>query len=158
MFSTYSLIQIVWMFLFCCFDLPIWLSLYLLKDERKLEIVYFYHQLPVHWHHMTVSLNSTRAELAQRNIQRFFGFRGTVLTVALARVSKHMYTITHVNRVFPKWSRAFIKFGEFSEFKESEKSLKHEYSMKHTYVKIENNDFLTSHATVWDNRSLYQFA
>ena len=30
------------------------------------------------------------------------------------------------NGVFPKWSRTFIEFGEFSEFRETDKSLKHE--------------------------------
>ena len=30
------------------------------------------------------------------------------------------------NKVFPKWSRAFIESSEFSEFWESDKSLKHE--------------------------------
>ena len=28
--------------------------------------------------------------------------------------------------VFPKWSRTFIEFSEFSKFRESDKSLKHE--------------------------------
>ena len=31
-----------------------------------------------------------------------------------------------VDGVLPKWSRTFIEFGEFSEFQESDKSLKHE--------------------------------
>ena len=28
--------------------------------------------------------------------------------------------------VFPKWSRTFIDFSEFNEFRESDESLKHE--------------------------------
>ena len=31
-----------------------------------------------------------------------------------------------LNGVFPKWSRPFMEFGKFSEFRESDKSLKHE--------------------------------
>ena len=34
--------------------------------------------------------------------------------------------ITWNNGVFPKWSRTFIEFSDFSEFRESDKSLKHE--------------------------------
>ena len=30
------------------------------------------------------------------------------------------------NGVFPKWSRTFIEFSEFSEIREFDKSLKHE--------------------------------
>ena len=30
------------------------------------------------------------------------------------------------NRVFPKWSRTFIELSELGEFRESNKSLKHE--------------------------------
>ena len=29
--------------------------------------------------------------------------------------------------VFPKWSRTFIKFNDLSEFRESDRSLKHEF-------------------------------
>ena len=31
-----------------------------------------------------------------------------------------------INEVLPKWRRTFIEFSEFSGFKESDKSLKHE--------------------------------
>ena len=30
------------------------------------------------------------------------------------------------NGVFPKWSRTFLEFSEFGEFRESDKSLRHE--------------------------------
>ena len=33
------------------------------------------------------------------------------------------------NGVLPKWSRTFIEFSEFSKFRESDKSLKHELGL-----------------------------
>ena len=35
--------------------------------------------------------------------------------------------LAEVLGVFPKWSRNFIEFSDFSKFRESDKSLKHEF-------------------------------
>ena len=37
-----------------------------------------------------------------------------------------IFLLNCYNAIFPKWSRTLIEFGEFSEFRESHKSLKHE--------------------------------
>ena len=68
-----------------------------------------------------------------RRCARWISSRSAVIFWPVNKV-RSIKTVLNVterrhNGVFPKWSRAFVKFSDFSEFRECDKSLNHELGL-----------------------------